>query len=123
MSGLSSAAQARLRVSAPGFLPHDLPAAGKAFVSAFTGKYGHAPAPGAIFGYEAMSALLADLTAAKSAANQRATVVSDFRTSRRTDSAIGSYSISGGDPSIAPFILARVRGGQLVPFQSLPAGG
>lgn len=122
-SGLSSTAQARLLVSAPGFLPRDLPAAGQAFVSAFTRDRGHAPAPQAIFGYEAMSALLADLAAAGSAANQRATVVADFRTLKRTGSAIGSYSISGGDPSGDPFILAHVRGGQLVPFQSLAPGG
>ena len=123
VSGLSAGAQARLFVSSPGFLPQDLPAAGKTFVTDFTRQYGHAPAPQAIFGYEAMAAVLADLTQAKATASQRATVVADFRSLKRTDSVIGSYSISGGDPSIGPFIVARVRGGQLVPFRFFSLGG
>jgi hypothetical protein len=66
-----------------------------------------------------VSALLADLVQANSAANRRATVVADFRSLHRSDSALGPYSISDGDPTIAPFLLAHVRGGQLVPFKSL----
>jgi ABC-type branched-subunit amino acid transport system substrate-binding protein len=123
VSGLSPAAQGRLFVSSPGFLPRDLPPAGRTFVLEFNRQYGHAPAPQAIFGYEAMAALLADLGQAKSAANQRATVVTDFRSLKRTGSVLGTYSITGGDPSIAPFVLARVRAGQLVPFQSVSPTG
>jgi branched-chain amino acid transport system substrate-binding protein len=120
---LSSAARARLFASSPGLLTPDLPAAGKTFISAFRTAYGHAPAPQAIFGYEAMAAVLATLTQAGAAANQRATVVKGFRSLKRPNSVLGSYTISGGDPSVAPFILARVRGGQLVPFKSLSAAG
>jgi ABC-type branched-subunit amino acid transport system substrate-binding protein len=123
VSGLSPAAQGRLFVSSPGFLPHDLPPAGRTFILQFNHQYGHTPGPQAIFGYEAMAALLADLDEAKSAANQRATVVTDFRSLTRTDSVLGTYSVSGGDPSIAPFVLARVRAGQLVPFQSVSPTG
>ena len=47
-----------LYVSIPGFLPKDLPAAGKAFVSAFKTAFGHDPDTEAIFGWEAMSAVL-----------------------------------------------------------------
>ena len=39
------------------------------------------------------------------------------------DSVIGPYSISGGDPSIAPLIFARVRGGKLVPFKFVQQQG
>ena len=88
-------------------------------MSASRTTYGHTPAPQAIFGYEAMAALLADLDTARTAANQRATVVTDFRSLKRTGSVIGTYSINGGDPSIAPFVFARVRAGQLVPFAVL----
>ncbi len=123
VTALSPAAQARLLVSSPGFLPHDLPAAGKTFVADFTRLHGHPPAPQAIFGYEAMASVLDDLTQAKATANQRATVVADFRSLKRTNSVIGSYSISGGDPSVAPFIVARVRSGQLVPFRFFSLGG
>jgi hypothetical protein len=44
-------------------------------------------------------------------------VVADFRNLRDPpDSVIGPYSIEGGDPTISPFIFARVRDGKLTPF-------
>lgn len=123
VAGLSSAAQQRLFVSSPGFLPKDLPAAGRAFASDFKSHYGHDPVPQAIFGYEAMSAVLAVLAETKASANNRALVVQDFRGLKRQNSALGTYSISGGDPSIAPFIFGHVRGGKLVPFKSVALSG
>src|SRR5207302_593 len=65
-------------LSAPGFLKQNLTPSGSTFVSQFTSTYGHAPAPQAIFGYEAMSAVLAVLREAGSAANNRSTVVHAF---------------------------------------------
>ena len=124
VSGLSAGAQARLTVSSPGFLPKDLTGDGKAFASTFRTAYGHDPAPQAVFGYEAMRAVLATLAQAGTAANNRAVVVADFRNLKRTSgSAIGAYSISGGDPSIAPFVFARVRGGSLVAFKFVQLAG
>ena len=55
---LSAAARSKLVISSPGFTSAKLPPAGAAFVSAFTAAYHHAPAPQAVFGYEAMKALL-----------------------------------------------------------------
>ncbi|MGI8506131.1 MAG: hypothetical protein ACR2MK_04885 [Solirubrobacteraceae bacterium] len=123
VSALSPGAQQRLLVSSPGFLPRNLPPAGRTFVSDFTRAYGHAPAPQAIFGYEAMSAVLAVLGQAGSLANNRADVVKDFRGLKDRSSAIGTYSISGGDPSIAPFVFGRVEGGKLVPFRFVQLHG
>ena len=112
VSGLSAGAQSRLIVSSPGFLPKGLTGAGAAFASSFRTQYGHAPAPQAVFGYEAVRAVFAALALAGASANNRAVVVAEFRSLKRTSgSAIGPYSISGGDPSIAPFVFARVRGG------------
>ncbi len=111
------AAKLNLYVSAPGFLPKDLPPQGQAFLSAFRSAYGHVPAQGAIFGYEAVSAVLAVLREAGSAANNRASVVRDFFGIRNRSSAIGTYSISStGDISLAPFVFSRLRDGKLVPF-------
>lgn len=123
VSGLSRGAQARLFVSVPGILTAQLPATGRSFVRDFTARFGHVPAPEAIFGYEAMAALLADLRQAKAAANRRATVVSGFRSLQRGDSVLGAYSISAGEPSTAPLLLAHVRAGRLIPFRSLAAAG
>ena len=78
VSGLSAGAQQRLVVSSPGFLPKDLTPAGKTFVSDFNSAYGHQPVPQAIFGYEAMSALLAVLDQAGAQADNRAVGGSRF---------------------------------------------
>jgi branched-chain amino acid transport system substrate-binding protein len=104
-------------VSSPGFLKQDLPPAAAQFVSAFTATYHRAPVPQAIFGYEAMSAVLAVLHEAGSSANNRSTVVHDFLNLKRTDSVLGTYSMSSsGDTSIAPFVFSRLEHGSLVPF-------
>ena len=118
---LSAAAQKSLYVSSPGFAPGSLSPAGQQFQTAFRSAYGHAPVPEAIFGYAAMSALLAVLKEAGKAAGNRATVVSDFRSLKDPpDSVLGTYSIVGGDTTLtAPFVFARAQSGRLVP---LPPG-
>ena len=117
VGGLSSAAQGALTVSAPGFASSRLDATGRAFQTSFQSHYGHAPVPQAIFGYEAMRAVLAVLKEAGSHAAVRQTVVSDFRSLKRTaaESAVGAYTIKGGDTNLAQFVFAGVSGGRLVP--------
>jgi branched-chain amino acid transport system substrate-binding protein len=126
--GLVSALSPGLRnlyVSSPGFLNKDLPAgAQQQFVAPFTAAYHHAPAPEAIFGYEAMSALLAVLRQAGSSAGNRSTVVHDFLAIKNRQSVLGTYSMNAnGDTSIAPFVLSRLRGGRLVPYKFVPQQG
>jgi branched-chain amino acid transport system substrate-binding protein len=115
-TGLSATVR-HLYISTPGFLIPDLPPAGTKFVSDFKDAYGHAPDPQAIFGYEAMSAVLAVLREAGSNAGNRSTVVHDFLTINMRQSVLGTYSInSNGDTSIAPFVFSRLQHGRLVPF-------
>jgi branched-chain amino acid transport system substrate-binding protein len=104
-------------ISAPGFLKQNLTPAGSTFVSQFTTTYGRAPVPQAIFGYEAMSAVMAVLREAGAQANNRSTVVKDFLSIKNRQSVLGTYSMnSSGDTSIAPFVFSRVQRGNLVPF-------
>jgi branched-chain amino acid transport system substrate-binding protein len=111
-------------VSAPGFLPKELSPSAKQFVSQFKSSFGHDPAPQAIFGYEAMSAVIAVLREAGTSANDRATVVKDFLALHNRSSVLGTYSInSNGDTSLTAFVLNRVRGGALVPFKSVQLQG
>lgn len=119
--GLSGTAQAELHVSSPGFLPRDLPAAARSqFLAPFEATYHHQPIPEAIFGYEAVSAVLAVLSQAGAAADVRATVVRDFMRFNASSSVLGSFSIDQfGDPTIAPFVVARVQGGTLQPYRSV----
>ncbi len=110
-------ARVNLYVSAPGFLPRSLTAAGKRFVADFRAAYGHAPAFQAVFGYEAMAAVLGVLREAGSSANNRSTVVHDFFAIRNRDSVLGAYSINAdGDTSLAPFVFSHLSGGVLVPY-------
>ncbi len=113
-----------LYISTPGFLKADLNPAGSAFATTFDATYGHAPDPQAIFGYEAMSAVLAVLKEAGTSANNRTTVVHDFFSIKNRQSVLGTYSInSNGDTSIAPFVFSRLQSGQLVPFKFVSAQG
>jgi len=120
---LTGAAQRGAYVSTPGFLPADLNPAGKRFTADFTAAYGHAPALAAIFGYEAMDAVLAVLREAGSAANQRGKVVKDFRAISNRSSVLGTYSLHNGDPNIGPFVFSRFKDGALVPFKFVQVQG
>ena len=115
-AGLSATVR-HLYVSAPGFLDQDLSPAGAKYLADFKAKYGRAPDPQAIFGYEAMSAVLAVLRGAGAQAGNRTTVVHDFLALKNRQSVLGTYSMnSNGDTSIAPFVFSRLQRGKLVPF-------
>jgi branched-chain amino acid transport system substrate-binding protein len=124
-SAMSPAAQRVTYISSPGFGPgNPLPAAAQPFVTAFKSAYGHAPSSQAIFGYEAMAAVMAVLREAGPSAANRNTVVRDFFNIRNRASALGTYSINNnGDTSIAPFVIDRVRSGQLVPYKAVQEQG
>lgn len=123
LTGLGSAAR-RVIASQPGFMPSSLSPAGSEFVSQFKTRYGHAPAPESIFGYEAVKALLAVLSEAGSSANDRTTVVKDFFAIHARPSALGTYSIdSSGDTTLASFVFSRERGGRFAPFTSVTPTG
>jgi branched-chain amino acid transport system substrate-binding protein len=125
VAALSPRARAKLYVSSPGWLPHKEPAAARSqFVAPFQAAYHRQPAPDAVFGYEAVSAVLAALRQAGSAANDRATVVRDFMRLRAPSSVLGSFSIDPfGNPSIAPFVFARVHGSRLTPYRAVQVPG
>jgi branched-chain amino acid transport system substrate-binding protein len=112
-------------VSSPGFLTKDLSATAQSqFLKPFEDAYHRTPAPQAIFGYEAMAAVISVLHQAGTAANNRDTVVKGFLAIRNRDSVLGTYSINAnGDTSIAPFVFSHLVGGKLVPFKALQVQG
>jgi branched-chain amino acid transport system substrate-binding protein len=118
-SALNSSVR-NLYISIPGFTAADLTPMGRAFVSQFSGTYGRAPTPQAIFGYEAMSSVLSVLKEAGASAGDRATVVKDFFAIKDRQSPLGTYSItSSGDTTIAPFVFTLVKSDQLVPVTAV----
>jgi ABC-type branched-subunit amino acid transport system substrate-binding protein len=124
---LTPAAQPNVYISAPGFMPAELTPAGSNFVSAFTAAYGRPPLPGAIFGYEAMAAVLAVLKQAGASANDRSVVVHDFFQFKSSSSSVlPTYSIHNGDATFAggaPFVFSHFKAGKLVPFKFVQAQG
>ena len=123
LSALSPAVR-NLYISMPGFLQADLTPSGSTFVSRFRSTFGHKPAVQAIFGYEAMEAVMSVLKEAGTSANNRSTVVKGFFAIRNRQSVLGTYSINAnGDTSIAPFVFSRLQRGQLVPFKFVSVSG
>jgi ABC-type branched-subunit amino acid transport system substrate-binding protein len=112
-SALSASAQPETYISSPGVLPADAGSAAKTFDSSFRSAYGHAPAPQAVFGYEAMANLLKALRKAGVNAGNRADVVSAFTGLKDPGSATTPWQ----------FVILHFKAGQLVPFKSVPATG
>jgi branched-chain amino acid transport system substrate-binding protein len=112
-------------ISSPGFMTKDLSDTAKSeFLKPFEDTYHRVPSPQAIFGYEAMSAIISVLKKAGTSATDRATVVQDFFAIKNRDSVLGTYSINAnGDTSLAPFVFSRAVNGKLVPFQSVQVQG
>ena len=121
---LSPAAR-HVYISSPGLMTKDLSATAKSeFLKPFEDAYHRVPSPQAIFGYEAMSAVLSVLKKAGTSATDRAIVVQDFFAIKNRDSVLGTYSINAqGDTSLAPFVFSRPVNGKLVPFQSVQVQG
>jgi branched-chain amino acid transport system substrate-binding protein len=112
-------------ISSPGFMTKDLNATAQSqFLKPFEDAYHRVPSPQAIFGYEAMSAVLSVLKKAGTSATDRAIVVQNFFAIKNRDSVLGTYSINAqGDTSLAPFVFSRPVNGKLVPFQSVQVQG
>jgi branched-chain amino acid transport system substrate-binding protein len=84
---------------------------GKAFVEAFTTRYGRSPGRYGIFGYEAMKVILAAID--KGRGDRTATVDAFFAT-RNRDSVLGRYSIdSKGDTTLSTYGVWRVHHGEM----------
>lgn len=121
---LTAAAQSTLQISSPGFLPAELNPAGQQFLTSFNSTYGHQPSPQAIFGYEAMAALMSALREAGKSINDRTTILHDFFAIHNRNSVLGAYSIdANGDTNLGPFVISHLKGGQLTPYRFLREQG
>jgi branched-chain amino acid transport system substrate-binding protein len=78
-------------------------------------RFHHAPGPYALYGYEAMSAVLLAIHRAGRHGNDRQAVIQQFFAIRDRDSVLGRYSIQAdGDTTLARYAVDRVRRGRLV---------
>jgi len=101
-----------------------VPARAKSFVRAYRKRYGSAPEPYAIYGYEAMKAVLRAIDDAGNRANRRDVVLRAFFALRDRNSVLGRYSISPqGDTSLDRYAVQRISDGRLTVESVMRAGG
>jgi branched-chain amino acid transport system substrate-binding protein len=107
-------AAARTLLTAPWLELGAYPRAAREVARRYRRRWGSPPPPQALYGYEAMSAVLAAIRAAGEDGNDRDEVVDALLRTRNRASILGRYSIDGnGDVSIRVYGAYRVRGGRL----------
>jgi branched-chain amino acid transport system substrate-binding protein len=113
---LSRGAAKRTLLTRPVLDPAAYPPAAQAFSAAFRARYGTAPKPYALQGYEAMSVVLDAIRRAGPQGNDRAAVIAAFRATRDRDSVLGRYSIDpNGDTTLSTYGVLRIAArGRLV---------
>jgi branched-chain amino acid transport system substrate-binding protein len=111
-SKLSAAEQKATIVTVPTLDPKLYPAEGQKFYEDYKAKYGKDPEPYAIYGYEAMSAVLEAIKAAGDKGNDRQAVIDAFYNIKNRDSVLGTYSIDeNGDTTLTDYGLYTIKDG------------
>lgn len=105
---ISPGVQPRIFLTNPTLRAEAYPEPAQTFFSNFTTAYGHTPEPYAIYGYEALSVVLAAIEAAgdeaRPGAKGRAAVVARFFEIEDRESVLGTYSIDdNGDTTLATY--------------------
>jgi branched-chain amino acid transport system substrate-binding protein len=96
------------------------PALAQRVLADYQHAFGARPQAYALYGYEAMSVVLAAIRAAGARGNDRHTVVNDFFATHNRDSVIGRYSIKpSGDSTLTSYGFDRVSNGAPVFYRSV----
>jgi branched-chain amino acid transport system substrate-binding protein len=91
------------------------PPAAQRVLSEYRRRFHHTPGPYALYGYEAMSAVLLAIHRAGRHGGDRAAVIRKFFAIRDRASVLGRYSVlSDGDTTLSRYAADRVRSGRLV---------
>jgi branched-chain amino acid transport system substrate-binding protein len=107
--------QPRTFVTNPTLDPKLYPPAAQDFFKTYRQKFGKAPEPYAIYGYEAMQVALLAIQNAGAKGNDRQSVIDQFFKIKDRDSVLGKYSIdANGDTTLSDYGGDKVKGGQLV---------
>jgi len=112
---IPAAVQRQTYLTAPTLAPEELPPAGQKFYEDYQEEYGEPQDeidPYAVYGYEAMSAVL---DAVEQGGDDRAAVVQAFFNIKGRESPLGTYDIDqDGDTTLSDYGGYRARGGKLV---------
>ncbi|WP_205697781.1 branched-chain amino acid ABC transporter substrate-binding protein [Conexibacter sp. SYSU D00693] len=102
-------------ITNPTLDPKLYPTTGQEFFKAYEEKYGAAPEPYAIYGYEAMKVVLLAIEKAGDKGNDKQAVIDAFFQTKDRDSVLGKYSIDeNGDTTLSDYGADVVKDGKLV---------
>ncbi|MGZ4267827.1 MAG: branched-chain amino acid ABC transporter substrate-binding protein [Solirubrobacteraceae bacterium] len=121
-SKLSPSVQKVTYVTNPTLDPKLYPPAAQTFFKTYTQKYGKAPEPYAIYGYEAMKVALLAIQNAGDKGNDKQAVIDAFFKIKNRDSVLGKYSIDpNGDTTLSDYGADKVAGGKIVFYKVIKA--
>jgi branched-chain amino acid transport system substrate-binding protein len=122
-SAVKPATARRLLMTSPAVPLAELPQGARAFAAAFRRAYGRDPGPGAIFGYEAMRAVLAAVREAGAKGNDRTAVIRAYFALDERSTALGPMAVTpSGDSTLRRYGIWRVRDGRLAFVREAPQG-
>jgi branched-chain amino acid transport system substrate-binding protein len=112
---LGSAVEKQTYITNPTLDPKLYPPAAQEFFKEYKSKYGKTPEPYAIYGYEAMNAVLEAIKGAGDKGNDRQAVIDAFFNIKNRESVLGTYSIDeNGDTTLSDYGGNEIEGGKLV---------
>ncbi|MGZ6640984.1 MAG: branched-chain amino acid ABC transporter substrate-binding protein [Solirubrobacteraceae bacterium] len=121
-SKLSPSVQKVTYVTNPTLDPKLYPPAAQTFFKTYKQKYGKAPEPYAIYGYEAMKVALLAIQNAGDKGNDKQAVIDAFFKIKNRDSVLGKYSIDpNGDTTLSDYGADKVAGGKIVFYKVIKA--
>ncbi|MEI6792014.1 MAG: branched-chain amino acid ABC transporter substrate-binding protein [Actinomycetes bacterium] len=119
---LTTKAQDATLMTSPGPDPNRLNPLGTKVAALYRAQFGKAITSDALYGYEAMSAVLDSIRRAGGAGNNRDSIIAAFHSTRAKPSVLGRYSVdANGDSSLTGFVVSRVVRGALVASPGLTA--
>ena len=111
-------------LTTPVLAPSMYPPAAQRVLRDYRRTFGGEPGPYALYGYEAMSVVLAAIRTAGSHGNDRQRVIEDFFATRERDSVLGRYSITpAGETTLARYGVDRVLAGKPVFLRAFDLSG
>jgi len=121
---LGSAVEKMTFITNPTLDPKLYPPSAQKFFDEYESKYGKAPEPYAIYGFEAMNAALESIKAAGDKGNDRQAVIDAFLNLKNRESVLGTYSIDeNGDTTLTDYGGNRIKGGDLTFDKVIKAQG
>jgi branched-chain amino acid transport system substrate-binding protein len=114
------AASARTYLTTPMLAAARYPSAAARVLADYRRRFGHAASPYALYGFEAMSAVLDAIRRAGARGNNRQAVIDAFFAMRDRNSVLGRYSVGAeGETLPARYGVDRVVNGRLAPWRVL----